>query len=136
MRPGIAAGLGWLLGLGLAFAQPELAIEMPLYAPIAAALLGAAIAAQHLGGRVTFLRRVAIGAMTGLVTQAVVRSLPLPWMSLLEFSGGAGPAGTLTMVTLPTAGLAFGYVFARDRRVTDHAPNSDAAAGTAPSQRG
>jgi hypothetical protein len=59
-------------------------------------------------------RVFSIGGVIGLVGTHVVGVLPLPWVTLFAIDAGAGPAGKLPVIVLPTVGCVLGLVFAID----------------------
>lgn len=56
---------------------------------------------------------VVTGAMMGLLTSYVLRSVPLPWLNLVWLDGTAGPAGELPMVVLPLVGMLCGCLWGK-----------------------
>jgi hypothetical protein len=108
--------LGLVLGLGCQrVTGPDgFALRAPFVALGygAALFLGAALGLSLL--RLPGPRRALLGAAVALLATYVARGLPLPWINLVAFDGGSGPAGEVPLFVLPALGTALGLAFAID----------------------
>jgi hypothetical protein len=108
--------LGLVLGLGSQrVTGPDgFALRAPFVALGygAALVLGAGLGLSLL--RLPRPRGALLGAAVALLATYVARGLPLPWINMVAFDGGSGPAGEVPLFVLPVLGAVLGLVFAVD----------------------
>lgn len=130
MRPALAAALGALSGVVVAVLVEGITGVQAFWPGLSRAL-GAVVLAGGAGALVGWCSaRMArgpgaaragamLGGIVAVTTSGLVLHAPLPWLSLSVF--GAGPAGALSLVVLPLALGAAGWVAGAGVDVTDRA---------------